>query len=175
MHVRRCARHLVLASALFPLILSAQGAHLQIEGGPSFMDDHAATALFVEGVLDAHRLGDSRWSIAPDVSLGWIDGRDIPRFRDNRYPTRDETWLLAAGARLQYRAIDGRPSHWFVSFQPAYSSASTQALSTSYEFVSTAGWQGRRFSFQIRHISNASLHGPNRGETMALLGVGFDL
>ncbi|MGH8144898.1 MAG: acyloxyacyl hydrolase, partial [Rhodanobacteraceae bacterium] len=41
----------------------------------------------------------------------------------------------------------------------------------AYEFVSTLGWQARRFSVQIRHISNGSLHEPNCGETMLLLGV----
>src|SRR6185312_11098319 len=107
----------------------------------------------------AHRVGDSRWSWSPDVSLGWINGRDIARFRDNRYDTRDDAWLLAAGAR----------------FQPALNSGRTQALSSPYEFVSTLGWQGRRFSVQIRHVSNGDLHKPNRGETMALVGIGFDL
>lgn len=64
---------------------------------------------------------------------------------------------------------------WFLSFQPAVTHGRTQALSSPCEFITTLGWQGRRFSFQIRHVSNASLHQPNRGETMALLGAGFDL
>lgn len=165
----------LLVLALSPLPVLAQTAHLQVQGGRSYMDGYGATAVFVEAVFDDHAIGDSRWSLAPDVSLGWIDGRDIARFRDNRYPTREQAWLLAAGARLQYRKADGALSHWFFSFQPALNSARTQALSTPYEFVSTLGWQGRRFSFQIRHISNARLHRPNRGETMALVGVGFDL
>jgi hypothetical protein len=169
------ARPLALALALFPLTLPAQTAQLQLQGGRSYMDGHAATALFLEAIFDGHQIGDSRWSIAPDVSLGWIDGRDLARFRDSRYPTQPEAWLLAGGARLQHRSADGGPGHWFASFQPALNSARTQALSSPYEFITTVGWQGRRFSFQIRHISNASLHKPNRGETMALVGVGFDL
>jgi len=51
----------------------------------------------------------------------------------------------------------------------------TMALSSVGEFVNTVGWQGKYLSFQIRHISNGGTHGPNRGETMALVGVGFDL
>lgn len=164
------------------LLLSLSGfscatlaARVEAEAGRSYMDDHAATALFVEAVFDAHRLGDSHWSIAPDVALGRIDGRDLPRFRGARYDTRTPAWLLAAGARLQY--ADG--SRWrrqlFVSFQPAFNNARTQALSGPCEFVTSVGWQGRRFSFRLRHVSNAGLRDPNRGETMALVGVGFDL
>jgi hypothetical protein len=33
----------------------------------------------------------------------------------------------------------------------------------------------KNVSFQIRHISNGSFHEPNRGETMALVGIGFNL
>ncbi|CAM5424666.1 lipid A 3-O-deacylase [Rhodanobacter lindaniclasticus] len=175
MRIPHFLRPLALSLALVPFALPAQTAHLQFQGGSSFMDGRGATALFIEGVFNAHRLGDSGWRIAPDVSLGWIDGRDIARFRGSRYGTRDQAWLLAAGARIHYGDADDWRHHWFLSFQPAFNTARTQALSSPYEFVSTLGWQGRRFSFQIRHISNARLHYPNRGETMALIGVGFDL
>ena len=168
--------HLVaVALALLPLALPARAAHVQIEAGRSYMDSYATNAVFVEGVFDAHRIGDSRWSWSPDVSLGWINGRDIARFRDSRYTTRDDAWLLAAGARFQYGDANDWYRHLFLSFQPALNSARTQALSSPYEFVSTLGWQGRRFSVQIRHVSNGDLHKPNRGETMALVGFGFDL
>ena len=40
------------------------------------------------------------------------------------------------------------------------------ALSGSPQFISTLGWQWGRFSLLARHISNASLHQPNDGETM---------
>ncbi len=160
-----------LTAATFP----ATAAHLELQGGRSYMDGYAANTVFAEGVFDEHRVGDTRLSWSPDVSLGWIDGRDIARYRDNRYTTKDAIWLVAAGARFHY----GDAGDWyrpiFFSFQPALHSGRTQALSTSYEFVSTLGWQWQHFSFQIRHISNASLHRPNRGETMALIGVGFDL
>ena len=126
-------------------------------------------------MFDPHQIGDSRCSWSPDVSLGWINGRDIPRFHGDRYSTKDDAWLLAAGARFQYGAANRWYRHLFLSFQPALNSARTQALSSPYEFVSTLGWQGRRFSVQIRHVSNGDLHTPNRGETMALVGFGFDL
>ena len=163
----------LLALPLVSLAFPAAAARLEIQGGRSYMDSYATNTVFVEGVFDEHRLGDTRFSWSPDVSLGWLDGRNIARFDGNRYTTRDQIWLLAGGARLHY----GDASDWyrslFLSFQPALHTGRTQALSTPYEFVSSLGWQGRRFSVQIRHISNGNLHHPNRGETMALLGVAF--
>lgn len=163
-----------MALALLPSAFPARAVHVQIEAGRSYMDSYATSALFLEGVFDPRGIGDSRWTWSPDVSLGWIDGRDIARYRGGRYTTRDDAWLLAAGARLQYGDASRWYRHLFLSFQPAFNSARTQALSSPYEFVSTLGWQGRRFSVQIRHVSNGDLHTPNRGETMALVGFGFD-
>lgn len=175
MHTSGVCFRLVLVLFLGALSLPTQAAHVEAQAGPSYMDSHATKALFVEAVFDAHRIGTSFWSWAPAVSLGWIESRDIARFRTGRYATQQDAWLLAAGTRIHY----GDPGHWyrhlFLGFQPAYNSARTQALSSPYEFVSTLGWQGRRFSVQIRHVSNGNLHRPNRGETMALIGIGFDL
>lgn len=138
------------------------------------MGGYATNTVFVEGVTDDYRIGSSGFSWSSVVSLGWIDGRDIARFDGSRYSTRDQVCVLAGGARFHY----GDTSDWyrplFFSFQPALQTGRTQALSTPYEFVSTLGWQGRHFSVQVRHISNGNLHHPNRGETMALLGVAFD-
>ncbi len=168
-------RALGLAVALAACSFPAAAAHLELQGGRSYMDSHATNAAFVEGVFDEHRIGNSRFSWSPDVSLGWIGGRDVARYRASRYSTHDDVWLLAGGARLHY----GDSGDWyhplFVSFQPAVQTGRTQALSSGYEFVSSLGWQGRHVSIQIRHVSNGGLHKPNRGETMALLGVGFDL
>jgi hypothetical protein len=125
-------------------------------------------------VFNEYRIGDSRFSWSPDVSLGWLDGRNIARFDGGRYTTRDQIWLLAGGARLHYGEADDWYRPLFLSFQPALHTGRTQALSTPYEFVSSLGWQGRRFSVEIRHISNGNLHHPNRGETMALVGVAFN-
>jgi hypothetical protein len=158
---------------LVSLALPAGATQLEIEGGRSYMDDHGSNTLFVESVFDDRTIGSSRFSWSPDVSLGWINGRDITRYRDPS--TRNEAWILAGGARFQYGDAGDWYRHLFFSFQPALQSAHTQALSSTYEFVSTLGWQGRHFSVQIRHISNGDLHLPNRGETMALVGVGFEL
>lgn len=164
-----------VALSLASLALPAAAARLELQGGRSYMDSYGSNTLFVEGVFDPHRIGDTRFSWSPDVSLGWIGGRDVKRYRWARYTTGDDVWLAAAGARIHY----GDAGNWyqplFFSFQPAVHTGRTQALSSGYEFVSTLGWQGRRFSVQVRHVSNGGLHNPNRGETMALVGVAFDL
>jgi hypothetical protein len=174
--VRRAARWAALTIAWCALGLAsvaASAAQLSVEGGRSYMDSHPATVLFVEGVFASHPLGGSRITWAPDVSLGWIGGRRLHRYDGARYTPRDAVWLAAAGIRLQPAATDAWYRHLFFSEQLAVQNRHSLALSSDYEFVSSVGWQGEHFSFQLRHISNAGLHGPNRGETMALLGIGF--
>jgi hypothetical protein len=148
-------------------------SRVELQVGRSYMDSSGAPTAFAEAVFSLRSAGATRFSWAPDISLGWIGGRDMQRYRRSRYATTDAIWLVAAGVRIRY----GSDSDWyhrlFFSFQPALHAGRTQALSSAYEFVSSMGWQGERFSFQLRHISNASFHEPNRGETMALLGVRF--
>ncbi|KRE97646.1 lipid A 3-O-deacylase [Frateuria sp. Soil773] len=171
-------RSTVFALALGGAALSAQAAetvHVEVQGGRSYTEDHGANAAFVEAVFAPHRIGDSRFDWSPDLSLGWIDGRDVDRYRGKRYGLDDRIALFAAGARFHY----GDQGDWyrplFFSFQGAAIDGRTRALSSGYQFVSTLGWQGRHVSFQLRHISNGGLHKPNGGETMALVGIGFDL
>ena len=174
MHDFRTWFRVVLVLSLAALSLPTLAARLEVQAGRSYMDSYATNVLFVEGVFHERHIGDSRWNWSPDVSLGWIEHRDIARFRSGRYPAQRDAWLLAAGARIRYAATGHWYQHLFLGFQPAYNSARTQALSSPYEFVTTLGWQQGRFSFQVRHVSNGHLHKPNRGETMALIGVSFD-
>ncbi len=172
---RRCL-WLGAALALADTVGTAAAAtHLQIERGRSYMGRSGATAVFVEAVLAERPIGSSRLSWSPDCSVGWIDGRSIEHFRYSHYATDNASWIVASGVRLRA----GGDKDWyhplFFSFQPALHSGTTMALSSVYELVSTLGWQGRRFSFQIRHISNGSLRGSHWGETMVLVGVGLDL
>ncbi|WP_267226218.1 acyloxyacyl hydrolase [Dyella silvae] len=139
------------------------------------MGDHGATAIFVETMGKQRAVAGSTLTWQPVASLGWIDQRNIYHCEVSRYRATHSTGLLAGGARLHW----GEPQAWyqplFFGFELAYNHQVTQALSSHYEFVSTLGWQSKRFSFQLRHISNGGLHDPNRGETMALVGMGFAL
>ena len=162
-----------LAVTLVGLSLPAAAATFEIEAGRSYSNSHGTPAVFVEGIFDAQPIGSSNFTWAPDVSLGWIDGRNLYNHRIEGENTRDNAFLLGAGARFQY----GQPGDWyrhlFFSFQPTYNTGRTPGLSGPLEFASTLGWQWNRFSIRVRHISNAGIHEPNRGETMALVGVNF--
>lgn len=170
-HIRAwVALLLVLVAAV---AMAAPGPRLELQAGQSYKaaKGSPAMAVFVEGIFAEHAIGSTRFTWAPGVSGGWINGRNESRYRHARYTTADHIWLLAAGARLRYGSQDNWYHHLFFSFQPALHTGRTRALSSAYEFVSTLGWQARRFSVQIRHISNGSLHEPNCGETMLLVGV----
>jgi len=168
--IRRAAA--ALALTLLPA-LPAAAVEYQFQVGRSYMDSHGANTVFTEAVFDEHTLGNSNFSWSPDVSVGWIGGREVARYRGDHPGTDDDIWLAAGGLRFHY----GDEGAWyhplFFSEQGAVHTGHTQALSSTGEFVSTLGWQGQRFSFAIRHISNAGLHNPNRGETMALVGIAF--
>jgi hypothetical protein len=162
-----------LALALVTAALPAAAATFEIEAGRSYSNSHGTPAVFAEGVFDAQPIGSSNFTWAPDVSLGWIDGRDLYHHRIDGENTRDNAFLLGAGARFQYGQQGDWYHHLFFSFQPTYNTGRTPGLSGPLEFASTLGWQWDRFSIRFRHISNAGIHEPNRGETMGLIGVSF--
>ncbi|HEY9131615.1 MAG TPA: acyloxyacyl hydrolase [Dyella sp.] len=164
-----------LALALLGLTLPAAAARLEIQGGRSYMDSHGTNAAFVEFVTDDSQIGHSNFTWAGDFSLGYINGRDIARYRNTRYGTTDDVKLLAGGVRLQYGSDDDWYHGFFWAPQVAVLSGKTIALSSTGEFVNTVGYQFKHWSLQIRHVSNAGIHDPNRGETMALVGFAFNL
>ncbi|WP_329741857.1 acyloxyacyl hydrolase [Dyella sp. A6] len=162
----------LLSVTTLPAVASTR---IEVQAGRSYMDTHGTNAAFIESVFAEHPLGDSRFTLSPDITAGWVEGRDVVRYRDSRYTTGDDVWLVAAGARLRFRDANAWYRPLFFSFQPAYHSGRTQALSSSYEFVSTLGWEMKHWSVEIRHISNGGIHEPNRGETMALVGIAFNI
>jgi hypothetical protein len=162
-----------LAMVLVALALPAAATDFEFEAGRSYSNSHGTPAVFFEGVFDAQPIGSGNFSWEPDVSLGWIDGRDLYDHRIEGENTRDNAFLLGAGARFQYGQQGDWYRHLFFSFQPTFNTGRTPGLSGPLEFASTLGWQWDRFSIRLRHISNAGLHEPNRGETMGLVGVSF--
>jgi hypothetical protein len=171
--------HPLIRASLALLLLACVGAcmaapRIELQWGRSYSSSRGAATVFAEGVFTERSIGSTRFTWAPDLSAGWIDGRASLSRRHHhrhRYSTTDSIWLVAAGARLRYGSRGDWYHHLFFSFQPALHAGRTRALSSAYEFVSTLGWQAQRFSIQVRHVSNGSLHEPNCGETMVLLGV----
>ncbi len=153
-------------------IAATAGTRIDIEGGRSYLDSHGTNAGFVEAVFDEHRIGDSAFSWAPDASLGFINGRHLARYGNK---VTDDVWLLAGGARFRVGNEGDWYHHLYWTAQVAAQAGRTLALSSGGEFVNSVGWQGDRWSFQVRHVSNAGIKGSNRGETMALVGLAFNL
>src|SRR3569623_467979 len=93
----RGALTLLLTTAALP----AAAAHLEVQGGRSYMDHYGANAGFVEATFASHTIGNSgRLDWSPDVSAGWIDSRDVSRYRNAEFDTAQSVTLLAAGARI---------------------------------------------------------------------------
>ncbi len=174
MSVRPLFRPLLLMG-LLTAALPAAAARLEVQGGRSYTDSYGANAAFVEAVFAPRTLGQTRFVWSPDVSLGWIDGRHVARYDGQRFDSRDSVALLAAGARVHFGGTGDWYQPLFFSEQLAVTNHTTHALSSHYQFVSTLGWQAKHFSVAIRHISNGSLREPNAGETMALVGVAFEI
>ena len=79
---------------------------------------------------------------------------------DSDYDNGDDVTVFHGGLRYE------RPSGLVGGFGVGVQSGKTDALSGDPQFISTLGWRWGRFSLLARHISNASLHQPNDGETM---------
>ncbi len=151
----------------------ARDLRVELQGGPSYMDTHGITAVFVEVMGDQRSVSGSTINWQPVVSLGWIDKRGLPNHLGGSDKVASDTKIAAAGARIHLGTANSWYQPLFLGFELAYNQHSTCALSSHYEFMSTLGWQGRHFSLQLRHLSNGGLHDPNRGETMVLVGIGF--
>jgi Lipid A 3-O-deacylase (PagL) len=166
---RRGIAALALIAIAAPAIAATR---IEVEAGPSDSDGYVTVAAFVEGVFNERRIGSTRFSWAPDFSVGYIDGRNIARYGSSY---SDDIWLAAGGVRLRMGSEGNWYHHLFWTAQIAAQTGRTLALSSAGEFVNSIGWQGDRWTFQFRHISNAGLDGPNRGETIALVGWSFSL
>ena len=153
--------------------LPAMAARFELQGGVSYMDSYSAPAAFGEVIFDEHSFGSSNFSWAPEITGGWIGGRDLKRFDNGRYTTRDDIGLVGAGVRVHYGPSNAWYQRLFLSEQPVVHTGRTLALSSVYEFMTTVGYQGDHWMVGVRHISNASFHEPNRGETLAVVGIAF--
>jgi hypothetical protein len=164
-----------VALALLGIALPAAAARLEIQGGRSYMDSYGTNVGFGELILNDSQLGHSNFTWAGDFSLGYINGRNLARYRGTKFGTTDDVKLAAGGVRFQYGSDDDWYHGFFWAPQVAVLSGKTIALSSTGEFVNTIGYEFKHWSLQVRHISNGGIHDPNRGETMALVGLAFNL
>ena len=74
----------------------------------------------------------------------------------------EESFFLAGSKRLYWRK-------WFVSGGVAWVNVDNDILSGHGQFITGAGRDFGRLSVSLRHLSNASTQGRNRGETILVL------
>src|SRR5690242_18302080 len=152
----------LLALLAFPLASHATGFDLTV--GPSVTSSERTTAAVFASVF-GERPDDNRIHLEPIGTVGWIDSRNT-----RKDDLDHEVFVAGGGVRVL-----AANHHWFVSEQLAATSTRTDALSSRFEFMTSAGWQDGHFIVMLRHISNAHLlgSGKNLGETMLLGGVKF--
>lgn len=97
-----------------------------------------------------------------ELMAGFIDGRGS--IGSGSVP--DQYFV---GVSKRYNFVD----NFYASFGVAFNDRDTDVLSGHVQFQSALGWHYRRVGLSIRHLSNASIEGRNRGETFVLLQVGF--
>ena len=101
------------------------------------------------------------WREFKGGTLHWEVGALHVRGRSGSdYDNGDDVTVFHGGLRYE------RPSGMVGGLAVGVQDGDTEALSGSPQFISTFGWRWGRFSLLARHISNASLHQPNDGETM---------
>ena len=143
---------LVLASV--PLAASA-GSDIELAIGASTTTDREFTRTGSIAWVPALRQLDNA-VLRAQTGLIYVDGRRPVADRD----LEDDVWVGYVGLRYE-RTDNGLSLGGAVGLQ----SGETDALSGDPQFITTVGWRWGSFSLHLRHISNASLHSPNNGET----------
>ncbi|MGY1458781.1 MULTISPECIES: hypothetical protein [unclassified Luteimonas] len=143
---------MLLLSAAFP---AAAATDIELAAGVSTTTDREFTrAASVAWLPELRQLDNA--VLRAEVGAVYIDGRGEVRGRD----LADDVWVGFVGLRYE-RTDNGLTLGAAIGAQ----SGETDAVSGDPQFVTTAGWRWDRFSLMLRHISNASLHSPNNGET----------
>jgi len=152
----------LVAAACLAICTPALATGFDLVAGPSVTSSERTTGAIFASVF-GERPEDNRIHFEPIGTLGWVNSRNT-RTDDLDH----EVFLAAGGVRIV--AANHR---WFVSEQLAATSARTDALSSRFEFMTSAGWQNGHFIMMLRHVSNAHIlgGGKNLGETMLLAGM----
>ncbi|WP_166815842.1 acyloxyacyl hydrolase [Luteimonas yindakuii] len=149
----------IAAAAAFPAAAQSQ---FELSAGPSWTRDNEVTPVVAAAWLPEFRALDNallHW----ELGVVHVRGRD-----DTRHDLVDDVTVGHAGLRYD-RTDNGLTLGFGVGVQTGH----TDALSGDPQFISTVGWRWERFSVLARHISNASLHQPNDGETMVVAAWRF--
>ena len=92
---------------------------------------------------------------------GYFDQR-----REAGMATVEDTFWFGVSKRLTWHGL-------YASFGVAYAQEDNEVLSDRLQFQSAVGYRGGDISVSLRHLSNGSISGRNRGETFLLLHYAF--
>lgn len=160
-YLARRRRRWVALIAMLGFASAARAQGFDIVVGPSVTSGQRTTAAAFASAFGTSEPG--RFHLEPIATIGWIRAHHTTR------ADLDHTvWTAGGGLRLVSPG-----NHWFASLQLARTSARTDALSSHWEFIDSAGWQNGHFVLMVRHMSNGHIVGgsPNLGETMLLAGL----
>ena len=138
----------LVAAACLVACTPALAAGFDLTAGPSVTSSERSTAAVFASVF-GEQPADNRFHFEPIGTLGWVDSRSTRSDNLNH-----AVFLAAGGVRI---VAPGH--HWFISEQLATTSTRTDALSSRFEFMTSAGWQDGHFIMMLRHVSNAHLLG----------------
>lgn len=147
--------HLVVA-ALATLAAGPAAAAWELGGGVAKRIDGEGTGVATVSYLTAQPRFP--W----EFMAGYIDGRR----RIDSGPV--DSQVFAGASKRWYFA-----GPFYASFGAVLNSDNTDVLSGHLQFQSALGWHSGRVGVSLRHLSNGSIQGRNRGETFVLLQVGF--
>jgi len=141
-----------------------------LEGGIQGGATHQATVgsastVWVQGRW-VERSMSPRVSVEPVASIGFVEKRSKPGSTEN-------VWLAGGGVRWHWTSSDGVRWPVFVETQILGAHGRTDALSGPLQFGTALGWSHGSLEVMVRHLSNAGLRGPNRGENQVLVGWRF--
>lgn len=125
----------------------------------------SASTVWIQGRGDLKPVS-ARVSIEPVVSLGFVQDRNEPGSQEN-------VWLAGGGVRWHWTPHQSASWPVFVETQVLGAHGRTDALSGPVQFGTALGWSGKRVEVLVRHLSNAGLRGPNRGENQIVVGWRF--
>ncbi len=148
----------IAGAVLVGTLLAAGSAHAGWElgvGGTQKIDGEATWLTTVSYVTPEKRFP---W----ELMAGYINGRGS--IDSGSVP--DQYFI---GASKRYNFTD----NLYASFGVALNDRDTDVLSGHVQFQSALGWHYQRVGLSIRHLSNGSIEGRNRGETFLLLQVAF--
>lgn len=153
------------AGSLFCLIflspVAFAQANIELQGGVSTTTGGERTGVIAASWLPAIK-PTRNGVLRLDIGAMRFDGRDTPRRN-----LADDVGVYYVGIRSEHQS----GLLWGIGV--GAQSGHTDALSGDPQFVSSLGWRWRHFTLMLRHVSNATLHQPNDGETALLAGLRF--